>query len=186
MWTNCRCVCKTRNEDQIGWTWIKNKECLTGQYRHCRFICHLLHKQVMLVHFLLVNQFWGIHKVLAIKQDDHSCNGTSSTPKHHISQGLCPCVTWKTKNHHFCLSELFSYLHWKCLSWGNRFIWICSHFTFNWAGTPNLITNNNLQPVLVPVPVVSFHVFCLKLKVLIFRWGHFYGHFLLNNVKPKT
>lgn len=57
------------------------------------------------VHLLLVNQFGGIHKVLAVKQDDSGCNRTSSPPEHHVSQGLCPCVTWKTKRSYLCWSS---------------------------------------------------------------------------------
>lgn len=47
------------------------------------------------VHLLLVNQFGGVHKVLAVKQDDGGCDGTGSPPEHHVSQSLRPCVTWR-------------------------------------------------------------------------------------------
>lgn len=55
----------------------------------------LTHTSAHLVHLLLVNQLGGVHKVLAVKQDDRGCNCTCSTPEHHVSQGLCPCITWK-------------------------------------------------------------------------------------------
>lgn len=56
------------------------------------------HSHTHSVHLLLVNQFGGIHKVLAIKQNDGSCNGTSCPPEHHICQSLRPRIAWKTKN----------------------------------------------------------------------------------------
>ena len=52
------------------------------------------------VHLLLVNQFGGVHKVLAIKQDDGGCDRTSGPPEHHVSQRLRPRVPWKTKLSH--------------------------------------------------------------------------------------
>ena len=50
------------------------------------------------VQLLLVNQFRGVHKVLAVKQDDGGCDGAGSPPEHHVGQGLCPCVAWETNN----------------------------------------------------------------------------------------
>lgn len=61
------------------------------------------HTSAHLVHLLLVNQLGGVHKVLAIKQDDSGCNCTCSTPEHHISQGLCPCITWKADSRHLII-----------------------------------------------------------------------------------
>lgn len=61
------------------------------------------HTRAHLVHLLLVNQLGGVHKVLAIKQDDSGCNCTCSTPEHHISQGLCPCITWKADSRHLII-----------------------------------------------------------------------------------
>lgn len=71
--------------------------------RRTQLILTHTHTSAHLVHLLLVNQLGGVHKVLAIKQDDSGCDCTCSTPEHHISQGLCPCITWKADSRHLII-----------------------------------------------------------------------------------
>lgn len=69
-----------------------------------------------LVHLFLVNQLWGIHKVLAIKQDDSGCDCTGTPPEHHISQSLCPGIPWKTNSIYSSSSFLIGKVYFACSS----------------------------------------------------------------------
>lgn len=79
---------------------VTNKQLYCNCWRLCMILNLILHSHTHThsVHLLLVNQFGGIHKVLAIKQYGGSCNGAGCPPEHHVCQSLRPRIAWKTKD----------------------------------------------------------------------------------------
>lgn len=103
-------LCRVQTWGRRWWGWRGIWACWV------QLILTYTHTHAHSVHLLLVNQFGGVHKVLAIKQDDSGCNRTSSPPEHHISQGLCPRVAWKTKRSHLCC---VSKPQWELVTWSS-------------------------------------------------------------------